>query len=250
MLDPSRISSASLIGKMLRLPLRLIPPTAIVPILTGPLRGKKWIVGSDVHGAWLGTYEADKVSLFREAVFPDCVVFDIGAHVGVYSLVAAQRAGSVIAFEPLPRNISYFERHMALNSIVNVKLVKAAVSNSAGVARFDDAGAHKEGRVSGEGKLDVQTVGIDELVEAGCIPSPDLIKMDVEGGEAAALAGMRHVLRDARPTLFLATHNGLNRLCFQFLEDLDYIIQPIDGKSREATSEIVAIPLAQRIHHQ
>ena len=42
----SGISSKNVLGKILRLPLRLVPKHAIVPILKGPLRGKRWIVGS------------------------------------------------------------------------------------------------------------------------------------------------------------------------------------------------------------
>jgi len=50
----SEISNENLFGKMLRGPLRLIPRTAVVRILQGPLRGKKWIVGSSNHRFWLG----------------------------------------------------------------------------------------------------------------------------------------------------------------------------------------------------
>ncbi|PYM59971.1 MAG: FkbM family methyltransferase, partial [Candidatus Rokuibacteriota bacterium] len=54
----------SRLARLNRLPLRLIPSSAIVPILSGPGRGMRWIVGSAAHGAWLGLLERDKLTPF------------------------------------------------------------------------------------------------------------------------------------------------------------------------------------------
>ncbi|MDW8317197.1 MAG: FkbM family methyltransferase, partial [Anaerolineae bacterium] len=85
----SGISSKSLIGRVLRFPLRLIPPKAVLPIMQGRLKGRKWIVGSSSHGCWLGSYEYAKRIVFERTVRENSVVFDIGAHVGFYTLLAA-----------------------------------------------------------------------------------------------------------------------------------------------------------------
>ena len=61
MINVSVISDRRFFGRTLRLPLRLVPKSAVVPILQGPLRGKRWIAGSSTHGCWLGTYELAKV---------------------------------------------------------------------------------------------------------------------------------------------------------------------------------------------
>ncbi len=53
----SGISDKSLFGKILRLPLRIIPAQTVMPIIQGKLKGKKWIVGASNHGCWLGSYE-------------------------------------------------------------------------------------------------------------------------------------------------------------------------------------------------
>src|SRR5580765_1322501 len=100
----SGISRETLIGKLLRAPLRLLPRTAAVPILQGPLRGKKWIVGSGTHGCWLGSYEYDKQKLFQKTVRSGDVVYDVGANAGFYSLLASLLVGEkghVYSFEPL-----------------------------------------------------------------------------------------------------------------------------------------------------
>src|SRR5216684_2115948 len=103
---------------ILRLPLRLIPRGAIVRIVSGELRGWQWIVHSATNGCWLGTYERHVQRLFRQRLRPGAVALDVGANVGFFTLLASKLVGSaghVYAFEPLPRNLYYLERHVRLN---------------------------------------------------------------------------------------------------------------------------------------
>ena len=62
----SSICTKSLIGRFLRSLLKLIPNNVILPIIQGPLRGKKWIKGSGDNGYWLGSYELEKQQLFTK----------------------------------------------------------------------------------------------------------------------------------------------------------------------------------------
>ncbi len=104
----SSISNRSLAGRALRIPLRLIPANAPVPILQGPLRGKLWVKGSSDNGCWLGSFEHDKQRLMSSMLQPGDTMFDVGANVGYYTLLASHRVGPdgrVIAFEPLPANV-------------------------------------------------------------------------------------------------------------------------------------------------
>lgn len=80
MANLSGISNKTLIGKLLRAPLRLIPRSAVFPILQGPLRGKRWTVGSGSHGCWLGSYEYSKQTLLRQELRAGQVVafFHVG----------------------------------------------------------------------------------------------------------------------------------------------------------------------------
>lgn len=77
--------------KSLKLLLRRIPPDTTLPILYGPGRGKKWIVGASRNAYWLGMYEREKGGLFSEKVHNGDVVYDVGAHVGYYTLLASGR---------------------------------------------------------------------------------------------------------------------------------------------------------------
>lgn len=245
-LNFSYISHQSLLGRALRWPFQFIPGETILPILQGRLRGARWIVGSLNHGAWLGSYELKKRELFEKTVRPGFVVFDIGAHVGYYTLLASRLVGAegtVIAFEPLPRNLRYLKQHLEMNKASNVRLIEAAVTRSTGTARFEQRPSHAMGGLSMQGDLTVATVSIDELCAKAGIPRPDVIKMDIEGGEADALLGMRAVLEQSKPTIFLATHGPeVHQRCLEFLGSLGYALTPVNGPSLEESDEVFCTP--------
>src|SRR5690242_19215936 len=132
----SGISSSSSFGKLLRLPLNLIPGNMVLPVMQGPMRGMKWISGSSTHGCWLGSYEYHKQRLFDAATTPHSTVWDVGANVGLYTLLASRKAARVLAVEPLPENIMYLERHLQLNRIANVDVLAAAVGQECGRQSF------------------------------------------------------------------------------------------------------------------
>jgi protein-L-isoaspartate O-methyltransferase len=140
MANLSSISNETLIGKLLRAPLRLIPPSTVVPILQGALRGKKWTVGSATHGCWLGSYEYRKQKALRREMKTGQVVYDIGANVGFYSLLASVivgETGHVYSFEPFPENLRELRKHLEMNRIRNCTVIDAAVSSADGEAIFD-----------------------------------------------------------------------------------------------------------------
>jgi len=238
------ISNTSRIGKILRLPLRLIPPRTVMPILQGPLRGKKWIVGSGNHGYWLGSYEMGKCILFEKSIPPDGVVFDLGGNVGYYSLLSSVRAGPrgrVYAFEPLPRNLDFLRRHLALNHIENVTVIEAAVADRSGTVRFEEDPSTSKGRIGAQGALEVRSVSLDDWIAQGKIPAPDLMKIDIEGAEFLALQGARKLLAGSHPAIFLSTHSGrVHRDCLAMLESLGYQIVSIDNRPLERSRDLLA----------
>ncbi len=66
------LSSGTLLAKILRSPLSIIPPETEVRILRGPLRGKKWIVGAGPNACWVGTYEV-AVSVLSHTLWPQAL---------------------------------------------------------------------------------------------------------------------------------------------------------------------------------
>lgn len=242
----SSISRDSIAGRLIRLPLHFVPSGVPVPILQGKLRGKLWVTGASTHGCWLGSYEFEKQQLFINVLSTDSTVFDIGAHVGFYTLLASVlvgKAGRVFAFEPLPRNLRYLRRHIAINRMDNVTVMPVAVANAPGLANFQEAQDSSEGHFSATGNLEVRVIALDDQISTGQLPKPDVIKMDVEGAEAAVLRGARQTLQEHRPIIFLATHGAaIREECFALLQELNYSLTPIDERPLTATDEILAVP--------
>lgn len=238
----SGITNQNILGKILRSPLRLIPPKTVLPILQGKLRGKKWIVGSGQHGAWLGSYEYEKQLLFQQIVQEGNVVYDLGANSGFYTVLASALVGNlgkVVSFEPHPRNLVFLREHLRLNLVQNVTVIDAAVSDRSGFIQFSGDGFI--GHISEQGELRVKTVSLDELIDTNQIPPPDFIKIDIEGAEMLALQGAKSMLNKLHPTILLATHGSeVHKDCCQFLNALGYSLQQVYGASIQKNDEIVA----------
>jgi FkbM family methyltransferase len=244
MINFSGVPRSAILGKIIRLPLRLIPENQPVPILQGKLRGKLWIAGSHNHGCWLGSYELTKQELFCSMVKPGSVIFDIGANVGFYSLLASVLTGStghVFAFEPLPRNLSLLRRHIALNKSDNITVIDAAVARESGSTRFMNGNPASSG-ICENGELTVRTVALDDIN----LPKParvDLLKIDVEGAELSVLQGGRRLIKAYKPAILLATHGTkVQRDCREFLADLNYRVGSVNGSPVERTDELIAKP--------
>ena len=242
----SKINYQSFIGRLLRLPLKLIPKTMVLPILQGRLRGKKWVVGAGEHGYWLGSYELNKRLAFEKHIRRGDVVYDIGANVGYFSLLAAVLAGpdgQVVAFEPLPRNIHYLHRHIKLNQIKNITVIEAAVSDQEGKACFDLGASSAMGHIAETGEIEVQMVALERLLAEGRVPPPDAIKLDVEGAEYEVLRGAGSLLKEKRPLFSLDTHNRkAHHFTIALLDELGYRFEILDGKPMAETRELIAFP--------
>jgi FkbM family methyltransferase len=221
----SSIPFTSPLGRLLRLPLRVLPKRAVVTVLRGELRGTRWIVGSSTHGCWLGTYERDNQRLFASLVPANGTVYDIGANVGFYTLIAADRAKRVIAVEPFAENVAYLRRHLDLNRVSNVEVLPAAVSDKAGDEPFEVARDRSQGRLGGTGPV-VHTVTLDCLCEI--YGPPGLIKIDVEGAEHRVLLGAAMCFAAYRPIIFMSTHSvSLHRTCIALLANSGYHVQQV-----------------------
>lgn len=239
------ISRKTLLGKILRLPLDLIPPKTVLLILRGRMKGMKWVKGAGAHGYWLGRYEMVKRLAVEKGVKRGDVFYDIGANVGYFSLLAAKLSapdGKVVAFEPLPRNIAFIQRHITLNKLQDrITVIEAAVSDHSGTAFFDLDISTSKGHIAQEGQLEVKLVCLDELVKAGMIPLPDVMKIDVEGAEAEVLRGAMHTLQACHPLLYLDTHQReAHYQTLEILTRLGYTITCLDGKALPESKELIA----------
>ena len=242
MINFSAISNNSLIGKFLRGILKLVPKNLILPILQGRLKGKKWVIGSGAFGYWLGTYELEKQKFFEKVVKKDDVVYDIGANVGFYTLLASELIGPngrVFAFEPLPRNIFYLKKHIKLNKLNNIAIIEAAVSDKKGVLNFSEYESNATGRLGKEGQLKVSSVVLDDLLKDGKILPPNVLKIDVEGAEAEVLKGAGDILSKHRPDIFLSIHDKRDfNDYFDFFKKLGYNLRSVTDRNMRETGEV------------
>lgn len=244
MINFSSVRPGTLAGRMVRYPFRILPRGLAMPILQGPLRGKKWIVGAHLHGCWLGSYECEMQARVAREVKQGGVFYDVGANVGFYSLLAAVliRPGQVYAFEPLPANVTYLQKHLDLNGIHNVSVLELAISDRPGTALFEAEQTRAMGRLGAGGNLRVQTATLDALLRQEQIAPPDCIKMDVEGAEFRALLGARECFARHRPKLFLATHGrDVQDDCLRLLASWQYEYQYMTRESPDR-AELFACP--------
>lgn len=234
----------NLLSRVIRLPLRLVPSGREIRILTGELRGWKWITGSATHGTWLGTYERESQQAFKLAVHEGDIVYDIGANVGFFTLLAAKlvgRSGAVYAFEPLRRNIEYLNRHIVANNLTTVHVLPIAVSSRKGVAQFTSADSPSMGRLTPGGDVEVETESLDELVGSGRVPAPHFIKIDVEGAEYDVLNGAASVLRRHRPAMLLSLHGYREyERCCALVRALSYELSMIRDGSADGQYTVLA----------
>jgi FkbM family methyltransferase len=239
--------SRTLPGRLVRLPLRCIPTDAVVPVLSGPNRGRWWTVGSAPHGAWLGTLERDKLAHFAARILPGMTVWDIGANVGLYTLPAARaagRGGHVVAFEPMPGNLRLLRRHLALNGCDRVEVCDAAVSDEPGTLRMTEGASPSEFHADPAGRWEIRATTLDGWLSESGAPPPDVVKIDVEGSDDAVLRGGADAFAKYRPLIYLALHGERQRReSALLLADWNYRIVSLEpGLHADVGSEWLAEP--------
>jgi FkbM family methyltransferase len=221
--------------------------SALVPILGGKLRGLFWapFSGGKLLRILLGTYEREQTELFVRHIRPGDVVFDVGAHVGYYTLLSARLLageGRVVSFEPDPGNVFFLRRHVAANRLKLACVYEAAVGAFQGTVKFSAGTGSGTGHLAEDGRIDVRICRLDDVVaEQGA--NPTHIKIDVEGAELQVLQGGRETLIRARPIIFLSTHGSdVHAACRQFLSELGYRFHPILGDDVDRSPELLCVP--------
>lgn len=159
-------------------------------------------------------YEPEVRELLTRALRPGATALDVGANCGAHALVmaAACSPGRVVACEPNPVLRERLEANLALNSLDNVSVRGWAIAAEPGSASLQVprdpvhtggasllTGVHEHLRDALQ--VEVEAVTLDGLVEREALDCVDLVKIDVEGLEAAVLEGGRALLRRDRPVL-------------------------------------------------
>ena len=206
------------ISKAIRSMLTRAAPDDIVSVevAAGPLAGMHLQLDlRKEKDLWLGTYEPALLAAIEHFATSGLTAYDVGANIGYVSLALAKAGGNVVAFEPLPVNLVRLRANMDLNPEGSrVKVVEAAVGarttqepfmvhESDGMGKLQ---ASKGRHTEYEGTLTVEVIALDDWIGDNKETPPGLIKIDVEGGEAAVLEGMSSTLKNDRPTILIELH--------------------------------------------
>lgn len=190
----------------------------IFPDMPIPLRlpfGAWWMAqqGALDHDLMYNGFEDTELAFVKRLLRPGMTALDIGAHHGLYTLLASKcvgRQGRVIALEPSPREFRRLERHVRLNRCSNVQLEPCALGEESGEADlfqvdgFRDWGNSLRPPAVPERTRTVRVTvrNLDSFLAARGIQQVDFMKLDVEGAELAVLKGAEKLLcTEPRPAI-------------------------------------------------
>jgi len=183
---------------------------------------------------WNGSYEQTTLKTWAALAKKCELALDIGAHTGIYTLAAKASNPdiSVVAFEPSPANFYRLNLNLRANQIGTQNAFQKAVWSNAGQARFSmlsNADILPTGGMVGVAKganvITVEAIALDEFLPAEFWPRVGMIKLDLEGCEAEAIAGMLRVIEATKPVIFfecikagLGVESQLKPMGYRFYE--------------------------------
>jgi FkbM family methyltransferase len=184
-------------------------------ILRGPGAGLRLGTQGVSLGYFLGRVDRAEQEALAGRLKAGDVFYDIGANVGVYTVLGCRRvgpSGHVVAFEPFPSSAEATHLNCARNGLTNVTIVQAAVAERSGEILLHIGGASVVNRIDNRAggpvgeTLSVPMVSIDDFVRQRGARLPDVVMIDVEQAEVRVLEGMRETIEKARPILFIEVH--------------------------------------------
>jgi FkbM family methyltransferase len=252
---------------------RIFPETPI------PLRlpfGAWWLAQKSAldHELMHGSFEDAETRFVQRFLRPGMTVVDVGAHHGLYTLLASKgvgRRGKVIAFEPSQRERRRLRRHLRVNANWNVIVEGCALGDEVGEADLFVVGGWQDwcnslrppALAERTETIRVAVERLDDVLWRLQVDAVDFIKLDAEGAELSVLQGAREVLHGASRPVILAEVQDLRtqpwgyraRDIVEFLicENYCWFAVAADGSLRPAATEmdsydanLVAVP-AERV---
>jgi len=202
----------------------------------------------------MGDYESSEIALFLKSLENVSVCIDIGAHVGLYSCLAASRGKQVLAIEPLAANLSLLYKNLLCNQFVDVEVYPLGLSSRPGIRRIYGASINasfvRGWAQASDARYSVVPVTTLDILAGSRFDGVQLfVKMDVEGFELEVLKGAESVLSMKPKPVWLveivlteAIPGGINK---QFQETFEmfwrhgYKARVADGDRRLVRAEDV-----------
>ncbi len=155
-------------------------------------------------------HEPGTIGVIQKVLAPGDIALDVGAHVGLLTIPMARSVGltgRVLAIEPVTRSIDALRLATQLNDVWRqVEIVQGAIADKAGASEFYLGANSMLGSVAinsetGEG-YEVKTFTIDDVTQH--LPRVDVVKLDIEGAELLALAGMGELIARSPKLMIVA----------------------------------------------
>lgn len=161
--------------------------------------------------------EREQIERFLNSIQPGDTVWDIGAFIGMFTVLASRRVGPegrVVSFEPEPSTWQRLQANCKLNQCENTSLFNAALADHSGEGMIYPSRENENAIHSLQHNEQLQDQGIPvrlysatELIREHDVPFPDAIKLDVEGAECLVMRGMKDILSTPRCRfLFMEVH--------------------------------------------
>jgi FkbM family methyltransferase len=206
---------------------KLLPRDALtwVQVQRGPAQGI-WLhlnprTGRDYFN---GDVEPEVQAVLRKYLRPGMTVYDIGANIGFFSLLAARLVGAtghVTAFEADPEIVERLRENVARNQAAPISVEQKAVWSSSSPVLFARADAevspdrglghviNNDAEGPAPSTIRVEAVTVDEYARKS--GAPDFMKCDVEGAEVEVFRGAEKLLNDRPPLILCEMHREENR---------------------------------------
>lgn len=150
--------------------------------------------GEDVAAICETNIIEDYTKLSGLTIKPGDIVFDIGAHIGSFSIFAASKGATVYSFEPSPLNYEKLVANIALNGYEGkIFPHNVAITNKVGKSKLfvsETDGGVNSLKESNEGALEIETLTIEKVIEKYSLKSIDFLKIDIEGSEYDVLPNL------------------------------------------------------------
>lgn len=178
-------------------------------------------------------YEVWKMKEYETEHFiihPGEVIIDIGAHIGTFSVWAAQKAvsGRVISFEPNPENYALLEENRDLNELTNLYIVNSAVSAGRGQAKLFTSNYHNMTHsFFEEGTRDhtlVDTLSLSDILQEFSLVKVHFLKIDAEGAEYQIILNTPAEVLLRIDKIFIEYHDYLDH-GYTYKDLIDYLAE-------------------------
>ncbi len=180
-------------------------------------------------------FEYETLQLFSQQLKKGDVVLDIGANIGLFSLLGAKivgNEGKVFAFEPSQQTFNALNKNIQLNNFQNITPVKIALSDTEGVIHLGDVENDAYNFIDVKAKNtalkteQVPMLRLDDWVKSMNIKQVNFIKIDIEGAELLCFKGAAETLRLYRPIIIMeCDERWCKRFDYKVYDVLTYLAQ-------------------------